>query len=225
MPNAIGPALASGRRRANPTSFPELVVATGLVPLMIAVRLRRIVVGLLLLTSACGGEAETQVPEYRGTIAWVGLYTDDLLRWLENENRLMDICGQPTQPATDTWTRCATEARKPRSVTVTVYEAPSTDARALGSIEIVAVPAQGLTAQYLPETGDPVPFVPDIYLQDWGYGPFFHQSILTHTSGWVMLPPTPFPAPVWVNAQDAFGDGYLREPYREEIVSSPSGDW
>ncbi len=186
-------------------------------------------IGCAILVVGCTDRSETQEgpsqePEYLGVPAWIGLYTTEQLGWLENENRLTQICGARDATPNDEWTRCANEARQPKTHTVPVYDGPSADAPRLGEIETVATPGQGLTVSYRPSEREPIPFTPDLYLQDWGYGPYFHLSVLTKDENWVMLPADPFARPVWMDVSTLHEYAFL-EPYLEQIVTTGDGDW
>src|SRR5688572_26930457 len=108
---------------------------------------------------------------------WVGLYNDGLIEWLENENRLDEICDQFNGQAKEL-DRCRAEKLEPRSFVVPLY-ADATRAVSRGALLVVAIPGKGLRFFYArPEGGESIAFDPDLNLQDWGYGPYFHQTYL-----------------------------------------------
>ena len=41
--------------------------------------------------------------------------------------------------------------------------------------------------------------MPDVFLQDWGYGPYFHQTITQQQGDWFQLPTDPWEVPVWLH--------------------------
>jgi hypothetical protein len=72
-----------------------------------------------------------------------------------------------------------------------------------------------------PSGGAPLEFETDLAMQDWGYGPYYHQTYLERRGSWFLLPRDPFPEPTWFNAAD-LGDAphVLRLP---EMVNTPRG--
>jgi hypothetical protein len=44
-----------------------------------------------------------------------------------------------------------------------------------------------------------IPFEPDEYEADWGYGPYCHQSIVERKGNWVLLPKNPLPKQGWIS--------------------------
>lgn len=45
-------------------------------------------------------------------------------------------------------------------------------------------------------------FVPDMLMQDWGYGPYFHQTISARCESWFRLPPGLWDEEVWFHRPD-----------------------
>ena len=70
-----------------------------------------------------------------GFPGWVGLYAPSRLAWLENENRISELCSN----------------------------------------------------------------APDLYLQDFGYGPYFHQTFVRRQGDWFLLPRNPWATEVWLH--------------------------
>ena len=87
-----------------------------------------------------------------------------------------------------------------------LWEVPEDESLLVGTLIIDFSAEKGLTARFQPNGGRVVPFVPDLYDQDWGYGPWFHHTVLETKGGWAKFPKNPFPTPVWVNLDAAFGD-------------------
>ena len=151
---------------------------------------------------------------------WVGLYNDGLIEWLENENRLDEICDQFNGQAKEL-DRCRAEKLEPRSFVVPLY-ADATRAVSRGALLVVAIPGKGLRFFYArPEGGESIAFDPDLNLQDWGYGPYFHQTYLDRHGDWFLLPQEPFPAVTWMNARDFGEEAHVLEV--GGIVESPHG--
>ena len=66
------------------------------------------------------------------------------------------------------------------------------------------------------------PRAPDLNLQDWGYGPYYHETFLERRGDWFLLPEDPFPAGTWLNARDLGDEPHLLPV--EGIVTSPRGN-
>ena len=124
-----------------------------------------LVVGLVLFASAARSQD--------GFRAWVGLYEPAHLGWLENENRIDELCAEPSG-----LDECYAEKLGPAVSVRTLYSGPSHSESRVGDLIVVAVPGRGFSAHFRPvETGQSIPFRPDLFLQDWGYGPYFHHSL------------------------------------------------
>lgn len=176
-----------------------------------------------VLTAGAGLRAQEPEPE-RG---WLGLYTPDLVRALENANRLDELCPQRAHSLE--WHACRDEALAPRVLHIPVKDAPSAGAPVVGSIVVVALPGVRVSALAVKgPAGTGEPFVPDEFDVDWGYGPYFHQSFLERRGTWFRLPPRPFARDVWVDvsgwgpAETLFPDVRAVEP--ASIYESPQGD-
>jgi hypothetical protein len=149
---------------------------------------------ILLLAIASPGVPQLHAQE--PFEAWVGLYGAAPLGRLENENRLSELCVDP-----ETMSRCYREKMAPSIVTSILYEGPDTESLVVGELLVVVVPGRGLSAFYrsTESTVAPVIFTPDLFLQDWGYGPYFHQTIAERRGDWFKLPGGPWPGPVWIH--------------------------
>jgi hypothetical protein len=134
-------------------------------------------------------------------IAWLGLYNAALVEWLENENRLDELCGAADAPAPKS-RECRDEKMKPRRHVVPLRAVPDVTAPVVGELVVEATPGQGLRAYYRSAPHSEMEFVPDLFDADWGYGPFFHQTVLERRGAWFRLPSGPFSHAVWMNASD-----------------------
>ncbi len=182
---------------------------------------------MLAVTSMCGSAAAQPADEPAG---WVGLFSGELVGWLENENRVDELCkrnGPDTGwEALDT---CRDEKLAPKTLQIPVRGLPSRDAPSIGSIIVVADPGDGLDAFALTgQSGVGVRFVPDEFDRDWGYGPpHFHQTFLERRGTWFRLPARPFARPVWIDVAE-----WSAERDRPEVLhvaiggiyESPKGD-
>lgn len=143
---------------------------------------------------------------------WVGLYDDAQLGWLENENRLRELC--PDAGGLDA---CYARVLAPRVTVHHLYAAPDSASRSIGDLVVVATPGRGLTAHFrAADAAEAVSFVPDLFLQDWGYGPYFHQTAAGRTGTWFRLPRHPWPEPVWLHRP--------AEAARPSIITVSPGD-
>jgi hypothetical protein len=87
----------------------------------------------------------------------------------------------------------------PREWSFPVREAPSPDARRLGTIVARVLPGSGMDLVYRPNDGPDVPFDTDWVENDMGYNYFRDQTILDRQGDWYLLPPRPFPRAVWIH--------------------------
>jgi hypothetical protein len=156
-------------------------------------------------------------------VGWLGLYNSQLMEWLENENRLRDLCGVPD--ASVEWQRCRAEKLAARRLSVRLRSGPSEQATAVGSLLIVATPGRGLRSFFVPAgTRTAIQFRPDQYDSDWGYGPAFHETFLERRDTWFRLPEAPFPAGTWINATQLGDAPDVLLINDQHILSSPFGD-
>lgn len=181
------------------------------------------------LASHAGGRpaAEQRQEPLSSELAWIGLYNQELLDWLENENRLDTLC--PTDAAAAAQAECRDEKRQPKAAVIPLHAEPRADAQRLGEILVVAVPGKGFTA-FASANRRVERFTPDLYDRDWGYGPFFHQTTLGRRGTWFRVP-VPSAGRVWIDAAawtDAGAldatDGVLRTLRAGDIVTTPTGD-
>jgi hypothetical protein len=135
-------------------------------------------------------------------MGWVGLYSTALIEWLENENRLDSFCAEFFGNA-DARDRCRADKLLPRPLVVPLRAGPTLSSKPSGFILLLATPGKGLRFFYVPSIGgSPREFEPDLNMQDWGYGPYFHQTYVERRGDWFLLPADPFPVPTWFNARD-----------------------
>lgn len=150
-----------------------------------------------LLALLWGGPADgsAQEPGFRG---WVSLLPEGRAGWLENENRINQLCQE-----TNNLDACYRAHLAPGVEIHDLRRDPDPSAEVVGQIIVTIVPGRGLTSHYRPvgEAGAAA-FTPDVYLQDWGYGPpFFHQTFLEERGRWYLLPPGPWDEPVWLDGR------------------------
>lgn len=159
-------------------------------------------------------------------LAWVGLFNSDLLDWLENKNRLDTLCSADAETAAASACRAAHLA--PKAAVIPLRAEPRAGADRLGEILLVAVPGTGLTA--FASAGRRVErFTPDLYDGDWGYGPFFHQTVLARRGTWFHVPVPGIgrawiDAAPWTSAPGDGPDGVILTLAAGDIVTTPRGD-
>ncbi len=149
-----------------------------------------------LVTVGATGSAPALAQElpFRG---WVSLVTHDRLGWLENENRVSQLCGSAPDVGA-----CYAEQLAPAVEVHDLRRRPDPTSEVAGQLVVTIVPGRGLTAHFREAAGAPAAaFTPDLFLQDWGYGPpFFHQTFVEERDGWYRLPSDPWDEPVWLDA-------------------------
>jgi hypothetical protein len=186
------------------------------------VRIRTLLLALALfhITTAAAQRAETPPTE----LAWIGLFNSELLGWLENENRLDELCT--AEPSTPAWHECRAAKMEPKVAVIPVRSEPHSSAKRLGEILLVALPGNGLRA-FASADRRVEPFTPDLYDSDWGYGPFFHQTTLARRGTWSRVP-VPSMGAAWVNAEDWMDAGSFDDLNRTvspgDVITISRGD-
>jgi len=178
-------------------------------------------VGLLALFGLARAPQSEPLPS---ELAWVGLFNGEVVSWLENANRLDELCG--ADRTTDAWSKCRAEKLQTRSITITVRTDPRRDADSAGEIMVHGEPGVGLRASAHGD-GTWTPFTPDLYDVDWGYGPpWFHQTVLAQQDSWFRIP-VPVVGVGWVDAREWRTDDRwpdLKRTLRPgEIIETPWG--
>ena len=180
------------------------------------------IISIGVITYAANVMAER--PTVRAKPAWLGLYTPALIGWLENANRINALCAH-TAAGSSQRDECRVEMLEPRQYEIKLHAEPHASAGAIGTIVVEATPGSGLRAFFRPTTGAPATeFVPDLFDVDWGYGPYFHQTLLEQRGPWFLLPADPLPRPAWVNLREFGDDANLRPVEVGDIVTGPLGD-
>jgi hypothetical protein len=185
-----------------------------------------VAIGLLGAFAVAGARpaaAGTPPPAAGTPPGWVGLFRSELTDWLENVNRLDQLCGPPASDPS--WQHCRARVGAPRTLSVPLFAAPDAQAAVAGSLEIVATPGEGLRVYFIRSKGaTPVEFTPDLFDPDYGYGPYFHETFLEQRGTWFRLPGDPFAPGTWIDAADFGDDPHVRLLEAGDVVSSPRGD-
>ncbi len=104
----------------------------------------------------------------------VPLYKMAFLGRLENENLLKELC--PTEDRA-----CVTDALSSQTDKIPVYDRPS--GNLIANLDVTYTPGKGIEAALI--QGKKVfSFVPPLYDTDWGYGPWFHATLLDQSGAW-----------------------------------------
>ncbi len=184
------------------------------------IRTLLLVLALSHITTAASQRAETLPTE----LAWIGLFNHELLGWLENENRLGELCT--AEPSTAAWHECRAAKMEPKVAVIPVRSEPHVSAKRLGEILLVALPGRGLRA-FASANRRVEPFTPDLYDSDWGYGPLFHQTILARRGTWCRVP-VPSMGVAWLNAEDWMDVGSVDDLKRTvspgDLITISRGD-
>lgn len=149
-------------------------------------------------------------------LAWVGLFNEEMVSWLNNEYRLEDLCGERTGG-------CRDSLLAPRQFVIGIHDRPG--GQRVGDLVVRVEPGKPLELSEVVD-GIPESFEPDVYLEDWGYGPpWFHLTILDRHDGWyrVSLPRTGL---TWINQDDIAGSATHVEIVHagDDVYSSPRGN-
>ncbi|MDH4044320.1 MAG: hypothetical protein OEW06_07665 [Gemmatimonadota bacterium] len=153
--------------------------------------------------------------------AWVALYAPDQIAWLENENRLGELCPDPS-----TLDACYANHLAPAVVVRTLYAGPDTTARVVGDLLVLASPGRGLSAHFRAAGAAAVaPFTPDLVLRDWGYGPYFHQTFVAQRGPWFGLPAGPWAEPVWLLGDEGRDDPAVMSVRAGDIIELAGSGW
>lgn len=114
---------------------------------------------------------------------------------------------------------------KPLQLVVPLRATPDVATSVIGELVVQATPSEGLSAYYRSATHAETEFQPDLFDEDWGYGPSFHQTVLERSGVWFRLPPVPFSEAVWVNAYDLGREPEVRALTAGEVVTFQGSDF
>lgn len=137
--------------------------------------------------------------EERGlsSIGWAGLWNEEMVEWAENGNRIYKLC--PKSMSKDSYEKCRKDNLAEKRWVIQTHKGPEDKSEKVGEIIITVNPGSPFIASFKDKSGEVREFEPDLYDQDWGYGPYFHQTILDKKDGWIRIPILSLDTPVWVN--------------------------
>lgn len=177
---------------------------------------------LLVLGVATSAGSAGQMARAPREMGWIGLFSWRLIEWLENGNRLEQLCKEESEAANS---RCRDAKLQPLPLVVPLHAGPTRNAASRGSLLVLATPLKGLRFFHVSTRGgSPREFVPDFTLEDWGYGPYYHQTYLERRGDWFLLPPDPVPAGTWINARDFGDEPHVLAVEAGRIYESPKGN-
>jgi len=176
------------------------------------------------LAALCAANVGAGQSRRSNDVAWVGLFNRGLFNWLENVNRLDELCG-PAKPGSVEFEECRTRKMAQKVHVIRLFRDSTTTASSAGAIVLVATPTIGLRAFFVPNAGGAATeFKPDLFDADWGYGPYFHETFLERRGTWFLLPERPFLKGSWFNSTDLESEPEIRVLEPGEIVTGPQGD-
>ena len=150
---------------------------------------------LLLPISTLAAEAREL-----SSIGWGGLWNEEMIEWAENGNRIYKLC--PKSMSKDSYEKCRKNQLAKKTWIIQTYKSPGKTSEKVGEILITVKPGSSFIASFKDNKGEIKDFEPDLYDQDWGYGPFFHQTILDRKQYWIKIPIISLDTPVWINPRD-----------------------
>lgn len=179
-----------------------------------AVRYSVVAMSLWFAATALAGRIQLiEVPDEpyptERVVEWVGLFNQAMVDHLEGGNQYAALKGKSPPP--ENLEALRKKLLTPRTWRIAVRKEPDVDSEEICVIEITATPQDesipdsqvGLTATFRPTaSGKPIPFVPDLFDRDWGYGPWFHQTVLDRKDHWFRLPKNPLPEHGWISTDD-----------------------
>lgn len=146
---------------------------------------------------------ETEETEHSniGQLGWVGLWNSEMVRWAENANQIYKLC--PKSMDEELYKKCREQNLSKKTWKIPAFKNPKNTSPKLGEILITVQPGSSFIAAFKDSKNNISDFEPDLFDTDWGYGPFFHQTILQKNGNWIMLPIQSLPTPVWINPKES----------------------
>lgn len=140
-----------------------------------------ITVAFLFILSMVFLARDVVIAEEAGSpsIGWVGLWNEEMVEWAENGNRTVKKIWK-----------------------IQAYRSPINTSEKIGEILIAVEPGSPFVASFRDNKGEIRNFEPDLYNEDWGYGPFFHQTVLERKEDWIKIPVRSLDMPLWINPKD-----------------------
>jgi len=119
---------------------------------------------------------DSRAEDITAMIGWIGLWNSEMLDWAENKNTGSKV-----------WT-------------FNIHQKPNAETKIVGSILVTVISQSAFEFAYRAERSSQAePFAPDLYDQDWGYGPYMHQTFIARNKMWFKLPRNPLLSEGWIN--------------------------
>lgn len=160
--------------------------------------LKIIILGMLLFSTQIILFADETKLSLNG---WVGLWNEEMVEWAENENRIHRLC-EKSKLSQDQVAECKKKYLSSKTWSITAFSSPNKKSEKLGEILITVKPGSSFLATIKPKNEKEIDFTPDLYDRDWGYGPYFHQTILDKKSDWLQVALLGLKAPAWINPKN-----------------------
>jgi hypothetical protein len=124
---------------------------------------------------------------------------------------------------------CHSEHLAPLVSVYPLHIEPDSSSRRIGDLIVDAVPGRGLRSHFRVagsrQTRQTTPFTPDLFLQDWGYGPYFHQTVSAQSGNWFKLPRGPWEDEVWVHRESESEHSSVILVQPGDIVEISGSSW
>lgn len=162
----------------------------------------------------CLASLFAHLPVEARELRWLGLFNAELVGWLENENRLNELCPGSTESPEG----CKRSVLRPKTITLDILADPK--GPRIGFLEIQSTPGKGLDA-FVIKAGSAtrVQMLPDLFDADWGYGPYFHQTVLDSLGPSVLLPFDSLMQAAWIDARQLGSAPEYRSIQQGQIYS------
>lgn len=157
--------------------------------------LRNVIILLSLILSPISIIAAED--EKLSSIGWVGLWNEEMVEWAENENRMYNLC--PKTMSQELYNKCKINNLAKKVWLIPAYKSPNNISEKIGVILVTVKPGSSFIASFKNKKGIERGFEPDLFEQDWGYGPYFHQTYLEIKKDWIKIPINSLNVPVWIN--------------------------
>lgn len=143
----------------------------------------------------------------------VSLVPPGALQVLDAKDLLDDLCP-PKNGKADLV--CRKEKMASKVYNLSLYEAPSLDAKKTGRIVLTVTPGKGIVAQFIDDKNKSITFDSDSN-GNWNYNSYFEFSVKESKGDWVLLPKRPFASDVWINRKSEWSSKSEALPVPEKI--------
>jgi hypothetical protein len=146
---------------------------------------------------------------------WVRLLKTEWLGSLENLNKIDELCPPALPP--EEVKACKDKNLAPQTYAFPIYFFPDPNGAKLGTLRVTAVPGQPLKINFQKVRSKTlVEFKPDLYLEDWGYGPpYFHQTVLDKKDHWLFIPLLGERG--WINGEVFISTAVVKEAAEQDL--------